>query len=135
MPNLEECKKPDGSYDWTKYNALQEQERDVRKAKGELCREKGCNRFIMWSKGYPQTCSDCEALDAPEELHHPTDIRCPKCGYHWDIWDGEYYEIANEGEHEVECPECDHKFEVSTSVSYSFKSPERLKEPENDRED
>lgn len=128
MPNLDECRKPDGSTDWTKYQELQRAELEDRKSKGEICQRKNCNRFIVWAKGCPQTCSDCRALDSQEELHHPSEIRCPKCGYHWSVFDGEDYDLHGEGEHEVSCPDCNHTFEISTSITWSFQSPERLEE-------
>jgi Zn finger protein HypA/HybF involved in hydrogenase expression len=130
MAELDKCKNPDGTTDWEKYQGLQRQENAERKAKGELCQLPGCNRFIVWSKGHPQTCSECKSLDNPEELNHPSNIRCPKCGHHWSVWDGESYELHAEGDHEVTCPQCDHEFEVVTSISYDFQSPERIKEKE-----
>lgn len=128
MPDIENCRLPDGTFDHKKYDELQKQENVERKAKGELCQLPNCNRFIVWSKGYPQTCSDCKALDDPDELDHPSDIRCPKCGHHWSAWEEEGHELYADGEHDVNCPECDHEFEVVTSVSYNFASPERIKE-------
>jgi len=43
---------------------------------------------------------------------------------HLDPYDCEEYEVFHDGEHEVNCHECDKDFEVSTYVSYYFKSPE-----------
>lgn len=125
MPNLDACKKDDGSTDWAQYNQLQREEMDERKAKGKICQRNGCNRFVMWSKGVPQTCEDCKRLDKPEELHHPSDVRCPKCGHHWRIGDGDDYEVYGEGTHDLTCPECETDFEVTTWVSHTFVSPAR----------
>lgn len=128
MVDFESCKKPDGTFDHQKYHEMQKQENEERKAKGELCRLPNCNRFIVWSKGYPQACPECKSLDNPDELNHDREIRCPKCGYHWSVFDSENYDLYAEGEHEVSCPDCNHKFEIITSISYDFQSPERIKE-------
>lgn len=134
MLDFEKCKKPDGTTDWEKYQELQRQENKERKAKGELCQLPDCNRLIIFSRGYPETCSECKSLDKPEELNHPSNIRCPKCGRNWSVWDGENYDLHAEGEHDVQCPECNHEFEVITYISYDFQSPERIKEPEDPEE-
>ncbi len=134
MPNFDECRNPDGSIDWGKYQELKCSELVARKSKGEICQRNGCNRFIVWSRGYPQICSDCKALDSQEELHHPSEIRCPKCGYHWSVFDGENYGLHAEGEHKTSCPDCNHDFEVSTSISWSFQSPKRIKEADENTE-
>lgn len=128
MPDLEQCKLPDGKTDWKKYQDLQRQELAERKAKGEICQLTDCNRFIIYAKGHPQTCSECRSLDNPEELNHDSEVRCPKCGYHWSVWEGEDSELFAEGDHEVTCHKCDHEFEIVTSISYDFQSPERVKD-------
>jgi len=46
--------------------------------------------------------------------------KCPHCGVTSRIDDNEWYELYEEGMHEVTCPDCDLDFSVSTSVSYSF---------------
>jgi hypothetical protein len=126
MVDFEKCKLPDGTFDNKKYHELQLVELTERKAKGEICQLPGCNHFIIYAKGYPQTCSECRSLDNPDELNHSSNIRCPKCGYNWSVWEGEDSELFAEGEHEVTCHKCDHEFEVVTSVSYDFQSPERI---------
>lgn len=134
MPKLEDCKNADGSTDWKKYNELQAEEMQARKDKGEICQRKGCNGFMLWPKGHPQTCDNCKNIDAPKELHHPGDVRCPKCGYHWRVGDGDDYEVYQEGTHDVTCPDCETEFEVTTWVSYTFVSPARHKEQEQSSE-
>lgn len=130
MTDFEKCRLPDGTFDHKKYDELRKQENAERKAKGELCQLPNCNRFIMWSSGLPQTCGACKSLDNPEELHHDDHIRCPKCGRHWNVFDGESYELQADGEHDVTCPDCNHEFEIVTTVRCSFQSPERMKEAE-----
>lgn len=131
MIDFEACKKSDGTMDYQKYNEIRKQENEERKANGELCNMPDCNRFILWSKGYPQTCPECKSLDNPEELNHPSNVRCPKCGYHWSVFDSEDYDSLADGGHEVSCQDCGHEFEITTSISYDFKSPERMKEGED----
>lgn len=46
--------------------------------------------------------------------------KCPHCGHDCNVSDNEWWELYEEGEHEVTCPSCDQDFTVSTSVSYSF---------------
>lgn len=130
---MELCKNPDGSTDWKKYNELQAEELQARKDKGEVCQRKRCNRFILWAKGQPQTCDDCKNLDKQDELHHPSDVRCPKCGYHWRIGEADDYERYGEGEHEVTCLECEFEFEITTWVSYTFVSPKRVTDVSDDQ--
>lgn len=132
MPNLDECKGPDGQTDWNKWNELREKERKEKKDKGEICHQ--CGRFILFAKGYPQTCDDCKAVDRPAELDHPSEVRCPKCGYHWRVGDGDDYDLYEDGTHEVSCPDCNFDFEVETSVTYSFRSPARTKEESDEKE-
>lgn len=47
------------------------------------------------------------------------EVYCPYCGeeYEQDVDD---YELYNEGETELVCPECDKLFVVEVSVSYSY---------------
>jgi DNA-directed RNA polymerase subunit RPC12/RpoP len=70
---------------------------------------------------------------------HKSRIRCPKCGHQHDVWDCVLPgTICEEGEHDVMCEDCEHKFTIETSVSYSFESPEMIEEdevePEEDEE-
>lgn len=50
---------------------------------------------------------------------HNEKPKCPHCGYVFiDLTD--YGEIYEDGEHELECPDCDLTFDVSTHVEVSF---------------
>lgn len=126
MPNLEDHKKPDGSFDSESWNKAYTQEREDRKQRGELCI--ACGALIIHSSGLPARCRDCRAIDEPGSLDHHAAVRCPKCGHHWKIMGSDDYELFHEGTHDVTCGECDHEFEVETSVTYSFRSPERQAE-------
>lgn len=132
MAFLSDCKNPDGSTDWKRYHELEAKEREERKNKGEICYR--CSRFIIWSKGYPQSCDGCKDIEKREELRHDSKVRCPGCGHNWSVGDGDQYELYEEGEHEVSCDNCDLKFEITTYVSHTFISPERLKEPKEQEE-
>lgn len=46
--------------------------------------------------------------------------KCPHCGHVCKISDNEWWRLYEEGEHEVECPDCGGAFTVQTRVSYSF---------------
>jgi hypothetical protein len=46
--------------------------------------------------------------------------KCPHCGVEIAVDANDWWRLYEEGEHEVECPECDESFSVSTRVSYSF---------------
>jgi len=125
MPNIDSFKKPDGSIDMKAYNEAAAKERELKKDKGEICYV--CGRWIFTGKGYPQECDDCKAIKKDEELHSNEKVRCPDCGRAWRVGDGDYYELYNEGTHDVTCPECDADFEVRTWVQHTFVSPARKK--------
>ena len=117
MADYETPSEHGNSWDWDAYNAAQV-------ANGEKCA--CCSTHMFIHHGVPQQCSGCTGMkDDTEELTHDTFVRCPKCGDHWSPRESEDYEVFGDGEHEVSCGNCDHDFEVSTSVSYSFTSPER----------
>jgi hypothetical protein len=40
------------------------------------------------------------------------------------------YEVLENGEHSIECPNCDEEFEIETKIEYNFRSPEISKEEE-----
>lgn len=116
MVNMDEYKKPDGNWDWDAYNR-------AKVAAGESCTT--CGHFIVWAKGYPSQCSDCESIQKDAgEVTHDYRIRCPKCKDTSQIDDR--YRLYEEGTHEVGCNECGHDFEITTYVSRSFKSPALL---------
>lgn len=64
--------------------------------------------------------------DDDDKVSHSSYIRCPKCGETMET--GDWYEIMEDGEHEVYCDECNHKFTISTSIDISYTSPKRLKD-------
>lgn len=128
MPSLETYRKPDGSLDHAAYNDAVKRERIERQGKGELCSR--CERFIVYAKGYPQICGECKSLGEQGEIHHDSEVRCPKCGKSWEVGNGDDYELYGEGSHDVTCGSCDHEFEITTWVSYTFLSPERIHKSE-----
>lgn len=87
-----------------------------------------CDGYIMFAKGNKTKCYDCEKLEKNEEVSHFCLIRCPKCKATWDAHETEDYDLHYDGEHKISCYECGYDFEVITSVSYSFKSPELIEE-------
>lgn len=52
---------------------------------------------------------------------------CPHCDEEIDVGDNDLYRIYEEGEHQVDCPQCDQPFMVSTRISHSFSTD---KQPE-----
>ena len=117
MIRIDDYKTENGDIDWAACRAAQ-------KAAGATCSR--CGRYLFGAEGSPQECFSCLSLDKPEEVAHDSTVRCPDCGYTWDVHNGDYCELFEDGEHNVTCQECDHDFEISTSVSWSFRSPPRL---------
>ena len=130
----------DGVVDWTSYNKACRDRDQEEKDQGNRCYK--CGTFTLFGKGYPQTCSECEALHyrKDEVYSNPRGIRCPKCGH---VMNDPYEigaDIYQEGLHDIICNLCDHEFEVETHVEYSWTSPARFEEedeeePEETEED
>lgn len=115
----EDFKQADGSTDWRAYNA-------AKLANGERCRTCDAGIFPVFSEpvGYPTECNDCKALTSDAgEVSHDELIRCPKCRDTWSPRDSEDYDAYSDGEHELTCDDCGHRFTISTHVSFSFESP------------
>jgi hypothetical protein len=64
-------------------------------------------------------------MEEPEECSSKNYVRCPKCGEKINVVNGDWYALYEDGEHSVTCQndECEHDFEISTHVSFSFDSP------------
>jgi uncharacterized Zn-finger protein len=62
------------------------------------------------------------------ELFRNKDPKCPHCGYVCRIADHEWWELYDDGDHEVTCPSCDREFTVETCVSYSFSTNEQVRD-------
>jgi len=118
MIKMEDHEDEHGKLDWKAYGAAQV-------ANGDICSR--CRSYVTaLGVGHPRECYDCQALDKPEEVTHNDTVRCPDCGYTWGAHGGDDYDHLGDGEHNMMCPDCDHEFEISTSVSWSFTSPARL---------
>lgn len=67
------------------------------------------------------------------EFSHNDKLRCLKCGYIWDVGEHDTWEygIYEDGDHEIDCPECYFEFKINTHVRYLFVSPP-LKEEKNE---
>ena len=46
--------------------------------------------------------------------------KCPHCGIECDVSANDWWQLYEEGEHEVSCPSCDNDFFVSTHVHHFF---------------
>jgi hypothetical protein len=120
MVSIVDYKKEDGSIDFSSYRKAQVDA-------GEKCYECG-EHVTLFAKGYRERCDSCKALDSnADAVSHKSFIRCPSCRQSWETstFDDDLYD---DGEHEVDCPECNHSFTVTTFVSYSFGSPALLPE-------
>jgi uncharacterized C2H2 Zn-finger protein len=92
--------------------------------------------------GYKKACYECAQIDTPDEVRNCKFIRCPKCGHSFNPFDGDPGDFSNDilrdGESDVICGQCDHQFEVTTNVSYTWDSPPRIEEepePEDEESD
>jgi hypothetical protein len=56
---------------------------------------------------------------------------CPHCGEEISAHDHELWQLFEEGEHDIDCPDCELTFTVSTNVSYSF-STDRQEEHDDE---
>jgi hypothetical protein len=119
ITSISDHKLADGTLNWESYRLAQ-------KANGEICSKCGGYTSIFGGKGHPDQCPSCKSMDEPSEATHHSTIRCPACGHQMDVRDMERGELYEDGEHDVTCNECEHEFEVSTSVSFSFESPARV---------
>ena len=54
------------------------------------------------------------------DFRHNKNPKCPHCATDCKISEQEWWQLFEEGEHEVECPICERDFTVSTSVEYRF---------------
>jgi hypothetical protein len=74
--------------------------------------------------GHQRLCTACEALGRKDAAaSHRSRLRCPGCRHQWDAYEHEGPSILDDGEHDVQCPECDRAFTIETTVSFSFESP------------
>lgn len=98
-------------------------------ANGAKCyRCEGLASFVC-PPGHRKLCHECKAIEENKDsVDSSKYIRCPKCRNSWSPYDREHYDLYGDGEHQVMCQDCDHEFEVRTSVSYSFESPALLPE-------
>jgi hypothetical protein len=59
------------------------------------------------------------------DFAYEAEPKCPHCGYVCNVADNDWYQLYEEGEHEVECPLCEQGFTVSTHVQHSFSTDEQ----------
>lgn len=128
MINFNDHKNEDGSTDWESYRKAQIDA-------GDRCYKcdvhiSNVRIGIFARQASPQMCQACQHLADDCSVEHEQFFRCPVCGEVTLVFENEYYELCQEGEHNVTCPDCDHKFEVITTVTYSFESPERITQEE-----
>lgn len=113
-----------GRINWDAYHKAQVDD-------GERCEQ--CGEYLILGKGYRRTCNACNELTSKSaEVDHKKFLRCPKCGHLENVHD-DHYGLFEDGEHEVFCNSCDHKYTITTHVSFEFTSPPRIpEEPEEE---
>lgn len=118
MIDYKDFKNADGTTDWKAYD-------QAKINAGEKCYK--CGSFVYPAKGYKTVCYDCKELEEnKEEVTHDSLIRCPYCRHSWNVSDNENYECFEDGSHTLQCPKCDTEFEITTTIEYSFTSPELI---------
>ena len=126
MVSISSYKDEKGEIDWKAYRQAQIDQ-------GDKCYK--CETYISFGKGYRSLCHECMSLNNKEETSHSSYIRCPKCKTTWEPRDSDDFEFYTDGDHEVTCSECDHEFQITTYVSYTFHSPELIEEPKVEEDD
>jgi hypothetical protein len=129
MIKMNNYRRENGSVDWDAYHGAQV-------IAGEICMQ--CGHYIFNFFGPdtpgPKKCGSCETLDiAIEEVTHEDLLRCPKCKHLQPSCDEWESGIHNEDDlSNIICNECEHEYEVETSITYSFRSPPLLEIKEKD---
>jgi len=108
-----------GEIDWDGYRKAQIEN-------GELCSK--CGTYLWGVFGSPQECPDCRGLCISSPVEHEQYVRCPYCA-HTD-WVADDYELFSDGEHTIQCSNCQKDYTIITHVSVSFESPGLKTEPD-----
>jgi hypothetical protein len=124
MLDVLDYKKENGNIDWPRYRAAQVRE-------GEICSTCASHIITLYSRSPgPMECFSCKNLTScKEEVTHDSLLRCPACGA--TTPGNDWWKSGIEHEFDLTkicCPDCEHKYEVETHVSYSYTSPPRIKE-------
>lgn len=129
-PSINDHKKAGSEeIDWASYYAADRLYVEHQVATGEKCMK--CRQWLFGSRGFAQFCSDCSRLvTSKEDASSDHFIRCPACRATWKHFDEGSGIRPEEGECDVICPTCDHKFEVSVTVTYTVRSPALIVEPD-----
>jgi len=92
---------------------------------GEECYK--CSGFIPYhytATPGPAMCGSCKNLENnPGQVFSERLVRCPTCSHQQEIDTYDDYSVYEEGEHEVMCNNCEEEYTISTSITYTFKSP------------
>jgi hypothetical protein len=125
---MDDFKKEDGRIDWSAYSTYEI-------GIGRRCYKCRCLMYNTVSPLTKRLCYSCKELtEKPErEVTHDDYVRCPRCGHTDKIseWDCDSsVEVYTDGEHEINCSECDHAYTITTHVSYSYTSPKMLTDAE-----
>ena len=132
MISIKNFELEDGRTDWQAYHEAQRQA-------GETCMTCGSHIFRIWEKERVpglRECYDCKRCKEDKDAYeHDRFVRCPKCREMFDPWDQEIDQQFNDGDPvDMTCPACEHEFEATGQVRYSFESPAVIEEKEVEEE-
>lgn len=99
--------------------------RRARRDAGEECDK--CGGIIAKPAGNPITCWNCRMLD-PDVVITDCSIRCPNCEQVTMVAESELFQM---GDHTICCDCCNHKYDITTRVTYAFESPALLNSGKN----
>jgi len=132
---MNDYKDEKGLVNWTAY-------RQAQIANGEICSR--CRGYVGYSynrQPFRTECSECKELRGTDEIYtNEKGIRCPNCRHIIDPTHDCDMDVYKDGTHTVTCDGCEHEFEVTTTVTYSWSSPQVIDhssydEPEDEDED
>lgn len=69
-------------------------------------------------------CYECwEMANNPGEISNTSHTRCPHCKHKQYVEPADDYDLLTDGEHDVQCEECDRTYKITTYISIDFYSP------------
>ena len=67
-----------------------------------------------------------------DEFRSDTFAKCPHCGHEGDVNDNEWFQLYDEGDHDIECPACGEDFVVTSVAHFTFETDEQPDEDDDD---
>lgn len=115
LVDMKEFMGESGMVDWGGLDA-------ARIENGEKCYE--CGGLILLPSGVRTLCRECCESQRSSAWESRNRVRCPRCGHVRRA--SEFCSLdpfGEESEHVVDCVECDHSFEIVSSVTVMYLSP------------